>query len=214
MGEEDEMYVVYTSMPNMLRPLELLRNVEKLEFDFSKHEMPAGMEEYDEIDFTRVPDPSLFDEKAMKLLVQGSTPVDAVFEMYPALLEYAQSFETFKGYRDAMAGDGQYFLTKHEKVRGFIEKAKHWNKGKLHSRFNPFTFAESNTVENRLDTLRKELDANNVPSFKEIREEIIQGFEPQYHRITRLMDDLVLFVKEHKRYLEILSTSPRGDISG
>jgi len=166
----------------ILEPLQMLRNINKLEFKCSECEGKLK---------SLTEDKELFIQSTIK----GDSQPDLFFEKYEPLLAYCKTFERWEPCRRKM-GHSPSFVN-----------AARFNPQK----FNPYQYNRMHPVEEHLLLAKEAIDKNDRELFNSERKIILDYLEPQYQRIAKLMDHFVEVVKEVKVTGGILGDSLYGN---
>jgi hypothetical protein len=190
----------------MLRFLQVLRNVKKgsiLIRDAILQEVPDFVFHVES--GSRALIPVMQDQDILKarltLLVSGTSPVELLFEMYSALLRCGRGFEQNARFRTGMdisaylRRDGSYFgydCTVYGSEFSNPFRSDRYTKSTV---FHPI---EQGPIDTRRFSVREESG-----NFKNARASILYYLEPQYQRIEKAANNIVDFIKEHKRIGEL-----------
>jgi hypothetical protein len=170
----------------ILEPLQMLRNIKTLEFKCRKCEGKLQSLTEDE-------------ELYIRSVIQGDSAPDLFFENYERLLTYCKTFERWGFFRRKMGN------------RPSFTNAARFDP----QRFNPYQYDRKHPhpVENHLLIAKQASHDDDRELFKSERKIILDYLEPQYQRISKLMDKFVETVKAEKVTGGIIGESLYGDFS-
>jgi hypothetical protein len=133
----------------------------------------------------------------IKLVVEGDSPLQLLFEMSQRLLKYAQSFETNKNFRIDIDPD-----------RPFVENLEQANSDQcsrlpaclpgrpLVCNIRPFN---DHPVEHGLRKAHYALSSNNKSDFKLWRSTVVMALEGQFQRLSTAALSIAGIIKQEKR---------------
>jgi hypothetical protein len=182
----------YQSISDVLKPLSLLRGVGNLTIrDADSSEVPDALHKVNQTGQAFRLASHLEGEEALRATlinsIQDKASIDLLSEMYSRLLAYAQSFESCRTFKEAMAEAAEN--------DGFEEGTT--DEGKP---FNPFRGETMHPVEKALIQAQIAVDSYNGAAFKEQRSIVLEYLEPQYRRVCIAAENMVHFIKEEKHY--------------
>ncbi|KAJ8069421.1 hypothetical protein OCU04_003075 [Sclerotinia nivalis] len=214
------------SVVGLVQVLRILRNVGQLRFANAKAAdcLKFYEDHPDEITFRKMehtleaasyhPIPISLQAEP-KSLVAGNSPVELLCNMNQCLLNYAQTYERYKPYRDDMGiNSSKYEITLHGLSQfgryfqgqsyGDPRPPREFWLSPYWPYFDVYPDHEQHLVESGLDNCNQAVDDNDDTTFKAKRRLVLQYLERQYQRIVEVSRDIHRFINIHKRSCGLL----------
>jgi len=136
-------------------------------------------------------------EAKFQSLVQGNSKVVHLWKMYESLLAYAQTFERNLDWKEDMnPGYGQARKRLDPPPEAHPAFARKYPE----SEYRVFKVGQVvHPVEDALEHASFASETGDKEKFKVARQQILKYIEPQYRRIVASSDEIVAFIKVHKK---------------
>ncbi|KAN0098365.1 hypothetical protein V8E51_014028 [Hyaloscypha variabilis] len=198
------------NMEKILRPLRLLRNlpVQGLLFrDPEIQEIPDKFRSrhYDTTLVSLLP--ALDVSKGLADLVQGDTPVEFAFDMFPFLLRYAQAFERYNPFKWDMGWSHGYDMLYAELPPCYSSWLRRGHQNTLDASYQN----GGHPVESGLKQARIAARIEDSTQFKSQRLLVLQYLEPQYQRVRTAYNNVLEFIEKEKLIGNLLGANLEMD---